>query len=99
MRRSRKLIHPNFVIGLISYIALFIGVLMHTDGTDAGKTVIIGSLILGLLHWLGSIVTVSRDKLKKQDESLWYFWFLSVLIIPPLGGMIYYMVNDKRISV
>ena len=98
MNQKRKIVHPNFIIGLISYLALLAGVLMNANDIEAGKAIIVGSILLGGLHWLGSIVDVSRDQLKKENQGLWYFWFASVLIIPPLGGMIYYMINDKRVS-
>jgi hypothetical protein len=99
MKQQRRIIHPNFITGLVSYIALLGGVLLNAYGLEAGKSVIVGSILLGGLHWLGSVVDVTRDPMKKENEGLWYFWFVSVLIIPPLGGMIYYMINNKRVRV
>lgn len=92
------MIHPNFIIGLISYLALLTGVLMFAIGVEAGKAVVLVAFILGGLHWIGSIINVSNDSLIKENEGLWYFWFASVFLVPPIGGMIYYMVNNKRVS-
>ena len=93
------MIHPNFIMGLISYLALLTGVIMFANDIEAGKALIVGSIMLGGLHWLVSVINVSRDHLMKQNQGLWYFWFATVLIIPPMGGMIYYMVNNKRVTV
>lgn len=86
-------------MGLISYLALLTGVIMFANDIEAGKSLIVGSILLGGLHWLVSVVNVSRDQLMKKNQGLWYFWFATVLIIPPMGGMIYYMVNNKRVTV
>ncbi len=98
MKQKRRFIHPNFIIGLISYLSLLVGVILFANGSETGKAIIIGAILLGGLHWLVSVFNVSRDGLMKKDQGLWYFWFATVLIIPPLGGMIYYMVNDKRVT-
>lgn len=99
MKRTIKFIHPNFIMGLISYVGLFISVMLHAEGSAMADAVILVSLAVGVIHWVGSMITVSRDKMRKHNETLWYFWFLSVMIIPPLGGIIYHMVNNKRVSI
>ena len=82
--KLKRIIHPNFTIGLVSYLALFAGILMNASDIELGKAVIVGSILLGGIHWFRSIVDVSRDKMRREDAGVWYFWFASVLIIPPL---------------
>ena len=99
MKQKTSMIHPNFIIGLISYFGLLAGVVMYSNDLEIAKTVIAGSLILGVVHWLISVVSVIRDQLRKQYEGLWFFWFTAVFLVPPIGGMMYYMVNNKRVLV
>ena len=93
------MIHPNFIIGLISYLGLLAGVVMYSNDFAIAETIITGSLIISVVHWLISVVSVLSDQLRKQNEGLWYFWFTAVFIVPPIGGMMYYMVNNKRVVV
>ena len=99
MKRTIRMIHPNFIFGLLSYIGLFAGILLNSADVQSGKTVIIASALLGSLHWFGSIIHVSKELLRRADEGIAYFWFVTVLAIPPMGGMFYYMINDKRVAV
>ena len=99
MNKKIRFIHPNFIVGLISYLALIVGIVSNASGAEIGDEIIVSSFIILGLHWALAIVDVSRDQMKKENEGLWYFWFASVLIIAPLGGMIYYMINDKRVSI
>ena len=93
------MIHPNFIIGLISYLGLLAGVVMYSNDFAIAETIITGSLIISVVHWLISVVSVLSDQLRKQNEGLWYFWFTAVFMVPPIGGMMYYMVNNKRVAV
>ena len=97
MKQKTNMIHPNFIIGLISYLGLLAGVVMYSNDLEIAKTVIVCSLILGVVHWLISVVSVLRDQLRKKYEGLWFFWFTTVFLVPPIGGMMYYMVNNKRV--
>jgi len=98
MKQKTRMIHPNFIIGLISYFGLLAGVILYSNDFKIAKTFIAGSLILGVIHWIISVVSVIRDQLKNKNNS-WIFWFTAVFIVPPIGGMMYYMVNDKRVVV
>ena len=99
MKQKTNMIHPNFIIGLISYLGLLAGVVMYSNDFAIAETIITGSLIIGVVHWLISVVSVLRDQLRKQYEGLWFFWFTAVFLVPPIGGMMYYMVNNKRVVV
>ena len=89
--------HPNFILGLISYILFLIGIIMVSTGYEVGKAVVFAAVIMGALQWVGSLVDVSRDPALNDQHSR-YFWFAIVLMIPPLAGMLYYMVDAKRIT-
>ena len=99
MKQKTNMIHPNIIIGLISYLGLLAGVVMYSNDFAIAETIITGSLIISVVHWLISVVSVFRDQLRKQNEGLWYFWFTAVFMVPPIGGMMYYMVNNKRVAV
>lgn len=99
MTHPRRIIHPNFIIGLVSYILLLLGIMLHSDGYEAGYALIISAVLLGGIHWIGSIIDVSRDPLRKDEESTWYFWMAIVIMVPPIAGMLYYMINNKRFTI
>ena len=99
MKQKTSMIHPNFIIGLISYFGLLAGVIMYSNDLAIAEQVITGSLILSVAHWLISVISVLRDQRRKQNEGLWYFWFTAVFMVPPIAGMMYYMVNNKRVVV
>ena len=99
MIHGRRIVHPNFIIGLVSYVTLLVGVLLHSDGFEAGYSLIVGAVVLGGLHWIGSIIDVSRDPARKEEDSIWYFWMAVVIMVPPIAGMMYYMFNNKKVTV
>jgi len=98
MSLKRNIVHPNFILGLVSYVLLLIGVVLNANHFDAGKTLIIASVLLGGIHWIRSIIDVWTDPDFKNNESKKYFWFALVLMIPPLAGMMYYMIHQKKVS-
>ena len=95
---KRNIKHPNFIIGLISYLLLMTGVVLNAYGSDVGNWVILLSLLLGGLHWAGTIIDVSTDGRLKNDQLTRTFWIGVIIMVPPLAGMIYYMADRKRIS-
>jgi hypothetical protein len=71
------IIHPIFILGLISYLGLFLGIMMFSYGVEDGKAVILGAIILGGLHWVASVINVSREPLKKKMKGCGIFgWHL-----------------------
>ncbi|RYF81106.1 MAG: hypothetical protein EON98_12775 [Chitinophagaceae bacterium] len=92
---ERNMTHPNFFIGLISYLLLLTGVVVIANERETGKIVILTSILLGAIHWVGSMISVWEDGKLKTDETKRYFWLSLVIMIPPIAGMLYYM-TEKR---
>ena len=97
MTLKRNTRHPNFFLGLASYLFLFVGVVMHASDMVAGAFLIIAALLLGAFHWVTSLFNVATDRNFKNQESR-YFWLGTVIMIPPLGGMFYYMIDGRNFS-
>ena len=95
---KRNTRHPNFIIGTLSYILLLMGVVASSDDFIAGKYLILLAVLLGGIHWIGSIITVWTDPNLKNESDSRYFWLAIVIMIPPIAGMIYYIVRQKKIS-
>ena len=97
MKRKRNTRHPNFFIGLIGYLAMFLGVVLHAHGYGIAVPLIIGSLVLAVVHWTRALVDVATDPALKGDESR-YFWLGIIIMVPPMAGMIYYMIEERSFS-
>src|SRR5687768_2133363 len=89
--------HPNFMIGALSFIFLLVGVILKGNGYSPGNYVIIASIIMGFIHWIWSIADVAVNN--QMDAKSRTFWFTIVIIIPPLGGMFYYMMKSKNVHI
>lgn len=96
--RERNMKHPNFITGAISYLLLLIGVVLNASGFVVGKYVIVVSVVLGGIHWIRSIVDVYNDHDLKNEEASRYLWMSLVIMVPPVTGMLYYMMKRKKIS-
>jgi hypothetical protein len=54
------------------------------------------SIALGALHWILSIEdVVKNNQLNLKSRP---FWVIMVVIIPPIGGMLYYLMNEKNVQ-
>jgi prolipoprotein diacylglyceryltransferase len=95
---ERNMTHPNFLLGLISSLLLIAGVFVLASEREAGRIVILTSIFLGAIHWVGSMISVCKDHTLKKEETSRYFWLSLVIIIPPIAGMLYYMADDKKVS-
>jgi hypothetical protein len=89
--------HPAFIIGAISYLLLLIGVVLKGSDFSSGYCVILSAFILGAIHWIWSIVEVSTNKELKGRPGR-PMWILVVIILAPLGGMLYFAMRRKRVS-
>ena len=85
--------HPNFFLGLMSYLLLLTGVVVLANESEVGKVFILASVLLGAIHWIGSLINVWNDRRLKNEEASRYFWFSLVIMIPPIAGMLYYMTD------
>ena len=86
--------HPNFILGLFSLLMLFIGIGLQANGYAAGDTVIIGSLALGGIHWIWSIIDVLKDYRTGNDREERNIVWVIVAVIP-VGGILYYGLGRK----
>jgi hypothetical protein len=83
--------HPNFILGLVSIILLFIGVGLYRSGNSAGFWVWVIAAVLGGIHWIWSIIDVFRQQgIRSQSRVL---WGILVVAIPAVGSMLYYMMS------
>jgi len=83
--------HPNFILGIISLILLFIGVAVYRSGSTGGYWIWIIATILGGIHWIWSIIDVFRQQtIASQSRVL---WSILVIAIPAVGGLLYYMMS------
>jgi hypothetical protein len=75
---------------------LFIGIGFKANSYRSGDYIIIASVALGAIHWIWSIIDVFRSyDLNPASKT---FWTTIVVLIPPLGGMFYYMMRRKNVS-
>lgn len=88
--------HPSFIIGICSYVLFLLGVILRGNSYVIGDKIILSAIMLGAIHWIWSMVdVVTGYDLNPESKS---FWLIMVMLIPPLGGMIYYMMKRKNVS-
>jgi hypothetical protein len=85
--------HPNFILGLISFIIFFTGIGMRANGLEGGNYVLGASLLLGGIHWIWSIIDVFTDFRVNSGSENRIIWIILVIILPPIGGMLYYTMS------
>jgi len=88
--------HPSFIIGAASFILFLLGIILRGNGYVVGDKIILSAILLGAIHWIWSVTdVVTRYDLNPGSKS---FWLILVMLIPPLGGMIYYLMKRKNVS-
>jgi hypothetical protein len=88
--------HPVFIIGCISFVLFLLGIILRANNYVFGDKIILSAVVLGAIHWIWSMIDViSGYDLNPASKS---FWLIIVMLIPPLGGMIYYMMKRKNVS-
>jgi hypothetical protein len=96
MALKKNMKHPSFIIGASSFVIFLFGIILRGNSYVAGDKVILSAIILGAIHWVWSITDVITGyDLNSNSKS---FWLILVMLIPPLGGMIYYMMKRKNVS-
>jgi Zn-dependent membrane protease YugP len=97
MALKKNLKHPNFIIGLLSFVLFLLGIVLRGNGYVQGDIVILSAVVLGAVHWIWSIITVITGyDLSPESKT---FWLILVMLVPPVGGMLYYMMKRKNISI
>ena len=97
MTLKRNMKHPNFILGLIGYLLLLVGITLLSSNLVLGRQLIMIAFMSTGIHWLVSIIDVSTDP-NLKDEASRFFWLGIIIMVPPIAGMIYYMVDGKKFS-
>ncbi|HWJ28390.1 MAG TPA: PLD nuclease N-terminal domain-containing protein [Flavisolibacter sp.] len=92
---KKKVIHPNFYVGLLSFLLLFMGIGFRANSYSWGDYVLIGSFVVGGIHWIWSIIDVLKDYKTGGSENRKIIWVIFVVLIPPIGGMLYYLLGSR----
>jgi len=96
MALKKNMRHPVFIIGLLSFFIFILGVILRGNGYIHGGLIILSAIILGGIHWVWAMIDVISGYSLKPESKI--FWLIMVMLIPPLGGMIYYMMKRKNVS-
>jgi len=89
----RNIKHPNLILGLVSLFLIFIALALRVNGFQAGDYVLVFSFFLGAIHWIWAIIDVFKNyRVNSQSENR-IIWVVLVIIIPPLGGLLYYSMS------
>ena len=94
---KKSLLHPAFIIGALAYFCLLIGVVINGQNPTVGKDILIAVVVLGFVHWVWSIVDVFTNA--NLDQRSRVFWGVLVIIVAPIGGMVYYMMKHKVVRI
>ncbi len=94
---SNNFKHPNLILGLVSFVILILGVGLRANKFhEVGNILLIGAFVLGGIHWIWSIIDVLRYyKTDKSKENRNIVWVIIVIIVPPVGGILYYAFNKN----
>jgi hypothetical protein len=93
---KKNIQHPAFIIGLISFILLIVGAGIRANSYSAGDWIFLSAVGLGAIHWIWAIIDVIKGYDLNPDSKT--FWLILVILIPPMGGMLYYMMKRKNVS-
>lgn len=86
--------HPNFIIALAAVFLAILAIAVRSSGDNStGDALLITAVVLGIIHWIWSIIDVSRTTTLEGSQKK--FWLIAVIAIP-LGGMFYYLMHSKR---
>jgi hypothetical protein len=93
---AKNVYHPSFLVGAASFLMLFIGIGLKVNNIETGNEVLIASIALGAIHWVWSIIDVSHLSRANDDSRI--FWLIVVMLIPPIGGMLFYLMKRKNVQ-
>jgi len=86
--------HPNFIFGIFTIILVLIGIGLKANSYRSGDYVLIGSAILGGVHYIWAIIDLlGRHDLKPFQKR---FWLIAIVASPALGSLIFYIMHQKR---
>ena len=87
--------HPNLIIGLFTFLTLILSMGFHANRLNSvGDVLLIATFVLGFVHWVWSIIDVLKHyRSNKATEDRTIIWVILVIIVPPVGGIIFYSFN------
>jgi hypothetical protein len=89
--------HPCFITGISSYVLLLISVVLKINAYSVSTYLFFISIGVGGIHWLWSTYVVLHNKqLNGQSRIL---WTITVLLIPPFGGLFYFLMKHKNVRI
>lgn len=83
--------HPNFVLGLLSLLLLFLGLGFKANGYSLGDYIWIASIALSAIHWIWAIIDVFSHQTAGSQSRV--FWIILVVALPVVGGLLYYVMS------
>ena len=95
MKDTRK--HPNLILGLVTFLTLILSVGFRENiNRSVGDIFFIATLVMGFVHWIWAIIDVLKHyRTNNTEENRNIFWVIFVIIVPPLGGIVYYAFNKN----
>jgi len=89
--------HPNMILGLVSFLTLIFSVGLRANRYNELGDIFFGiTLLIGLVHWVWAIIDVLKHyRTNKAMEDRNIIWVIFVIIVPPVGGIIYYAFNKN----
>jgi hypothetical protein len=89
----RNVKHPNFILGLVSLLLIFIGVGMRANNYDSGDYVLVFSFFLAGINWIWSLIDVFKDFRVNSGSENRLIWIILVVVLPVIGGLLYYAMS------
>ena len=83
--------HPNFVLGLVSLLLLFMGLGFKANGYNLGDYIWYASIALSAIHWIWAIIDVFSHQTSGSQSRV--FWIILVVALPVVGGLLYYIMS------
>jgi hypothetical protein len=95
MALKKNITHPSFLIGATSFVLFILGIVLRANNYVFGDKIIFRAIVLGAIHWVWSMLDVVTGYDLSPDSKS--FWLILVMLVPPMGGMIYYIMKRKNI--
>lgn len=86
--------NPVFDLGIISVIIFMVGIFLLSSNTHYGTIVLFIGVGLGVIFTFINIVGIARTHTLKGEKKI--FWLMIVVLVPVLGGFIYYIFTRKN---
>lgn len=86
--------HPNFILGVVTSLLVLIGIGLKANSYREGNYVLIGSTVLGAIHWIWGIFDVlGRTDMKPFQKR---FWLIITVAIPAFGALLFYVMHQTK---